>query len=177
METGEYTRTAFSPLTTSRERLFPTLSAAHVEKIASHGRRRPVRPGDVLLDVSAQLSKMFVVVSGRIEILRMADGAGARVAELGPGQFTGEISLLSGRRTFVRIQATAAGEVVEIDRESSLGLLQTDAEIGPIVMRAFILRRVELIARGLGDVVLLGSDHCAATLRIREFLSRNGHPF
>ena len=43
-------------------------------------------------------------------------------------------------------------------------------------MRAFILRRVELIARGLGDVVLVGSTHCAGTLRIKEFLTRNGHP-
>jgi len=177
METSDHTRTALAPVTTSSERLFPTLSAPHVERMAAHGKRLSVRPGDVLLDVSAPVSKMFVVVSGRIEIVRMVDGAEALVAELGPGQFTGETSLLSGRRTLVRIRATAEGELVEIDREGSLGLLQTDAEVGPIVMRAFILRRVELIARGLGDVVLLGSDHCAATLRIREFLSRNGHPF
>ena len=44
-------------------------------------------------------------------------------------------------------------------------------------MRAFILRRVELIAHGLGDVVLVGSNHSAGTLRIKEFLTRNGHPF
>ncbi|HEX3868335.1 MAG TPA: FAD-dependent oxidoreductase, partial [Gemmatimonadaceae bacterium] len=48
---------------------------------------------------------------------------------------------------------------------------------GEIVMRAFILRRVELISRGYGDAVLLGSTHCSGTLRIREFLTRNGHPF
>jgi thioredoxin reductase (NADPH) len=166
-----------TPVTTSLERLFPTLSAPHVERIAAHGRRRPIRPGDVLLDVSAPVASMFVVVSGRIEVLRIAEGTEATVAGLGPGQFTGELSLLSGRRTLVRIVAVAEGEVVEVDRESSLGVLQTDAEVGPILMRAFILRRVELIARGLGDVVLLGSDHCAATLRIREFLARNGHPF
>jgi thioredoxin reductase (NADPH) len=177
MDTSDQTRPALAPVTTSRERLFPTLSAQHVDRIAAHGKRLSVRPGDILLEASAALSRMFVVVTGRIEIVRMAEGTQAIVAELGPGQFTGEISLLSGRRTFVRIQATAQGEVVEIDREHSLGLLQTDAEVGPILMRAFILRRVELIARGLGDVVLLGSDHCAGTLRIREFLSRNGHPF
>ena len=177
MDTSEHTRAALAPATTSLERLFPALSAQHLERIAAHGKRRSIRPGDILLDMSAALSRIFVVVTGRIEIVRSAEGAEALVAELGPGQFTGEISLLSGRRTFVRVRATAEGEVVEIDREHSLGLLQTDAELGPILMRAFILRRVELIARGLGDVVLLGSDHCAATLRIREFLSRNGHPF
>ncbi len=176
MATSENARTT-APVTTSLERLFPTLRAQQVERIAVHGRRVAVRPGDILLDMSAAFSRMFVVVSGRIEIVRIVEGAEEVVAELGPGQFTGETSLLSGRRTFVQVRATAEGEVVEIDREHSLGLLQTDAELGPILMRAFILRRVELIARGLGDVVLLGSDHCAGTLRIREFLSRNGHPF
>jgi thioredoxin reductase (NADPH) len=44
-------------------------------------------------------------------------------------------------------------------------------------MRAFIVRRVELIAHGLGDVVLVGSNHCAGTLRVKEFLMRNGHPY
>ena len=44
-------------------------------------------------------------------------------------------------------------------------------------MRAFILRRLELIARDLGDVVVIGSTHCAGTLRVKEFLTRNGHPF
>jgi thioredoxin reductase (NADPH) len=58
-----------------------------------------------------------------------------------------------------------------------LALIQTDTELSEIFMRAFILRRVELIARGLGDVVLVGSSHSAGTLRIKEFLMRNGHPY
>jgi hypothetical protein len=53
--------------------------------------------------------------------------------------------------------------------------VQTDAELSEILMRAFILRRLELIARDLGDVVVIGSMHCAGTLRIKEFLTRNGH--
>src|SRR5262249_52873953 len=99
------------------------------------------------------------------------------LADFHAGQFTGELSILSGRRALVRIRATEAGEVIEIDRDHGLALLQKDSELGTILTRAFILRRLELIARGLGDVVLLGSDHCAGTLRIREFLSRNGHPY
>jgi thioredoxin reductase (NADPH) len=55
--------------------------------------------------------------------------------------------------------------------------VQTDAELSGILMRAFMLRRGELIAQDLGDVVMLGSMHCSGTLRIREFLTRNGHPF
>ncbi len=67
--------------------------------------------------------------------------------------------------------------MIELDRQHMLALVQTDAELGEIVMRAFILRRVELVAAGMGDVVLIGSTHSAGTLRIKEFLMRNGHPY
>ena len=95
---------------------------------------------------------------------------------IGQGEFTGESNMLSNRRSLVRARASLPGEVIELDREQLLALVQNDAELGEIFMRAFILRRVELIAHGLGDVVLVGSNHSTGTLRIREFLTRNGHP-
>jgi len=67
--------------------------------------------------------------------------------------------------------------VIELDHQHMLSLVQTDAELGKILMRAFILRRVELVAAGVGDIALIGSTHSAGTLRIKEFLMRNGHPY
>ena len=74
------------------------------------------------------------------------------------------------------IRASEPGEVIEVDRDKLLALVQTDAELSEILMRAFILRRVELVTQGIGDVVLIGSAHSAGTLRAKEFLTRNGHP-
>src|SRR5215207_2255786 len=74
-------------------------------------------------------------------------------------------------------RAAESGEVIELDHESLLALVQTDSEISEILMRAFILRRVALIEHGFGDVVLVGSNHCQGTLRVKEFLTRNGHPY
>jgi thioredoxin reductase (NADPH) len=91
--------------------------------------------------------------------------------------FTGEVNLLSGRRGFTQIRVSESGEVIEVDRDQLLALVQTDSELSDILMRAFILRRVELIAHGFGDVVLIGSNHCAGTIRLKEFLTRNGHPY
>src|SRR3989454_9570900 len=76
-----------------------------------------------------------------------------------------------------RIRARQDGEVIQLDRESLLALVQTDAELSEILMPAFILRRVELLAQGIGDATLVGSSHSADTLRIKEFLTRNGHPY
>jgi thioredoxin reductase (NADPH) len=94
-----------------------------------------------------------------------------------PGQFTGEVGTLSGRRSLFRVRAAKPGEVIELDRQQMLTLIQTDAELGDILMRTFILRRVELIAAGIGDIVLIGSAYSASTLRIKGFLMRNGQPY
>src|SRR5215218_5424193 len=75
------------------------------------------------------------------------------------------------------MRAIKSGELIELDRQHMLSFVQNDAELGEIMMRAFILRRVELVAAGVGDVVLIGSIYSAGTLRIKEFLMRNGHPY
>src|SRR4029078_1181590 len=95
----------------------------------------------------------------------------------GPGQFTGEVNMLSGRRALLRTRVAEDGEVIALDHDTLLTLVQVDSELGEIFMRAFIFRRLELIAHGIGDVVLMGSNFCPSTLRIREFLTRNGHPY
>ena len=85
--------------------------------------------------------------------------------------------MLTGRRSLARLRVAEPGEVIELSRDELLRLIQSDAELSEILMRAFILRRAELIAGGFGDVVVVGSAHCSGTLRVREFLTRNGHPF
>lgn len=159
------------------ERMFPTLTPAQIQRIAAHGRPRSIRAGEVLIEAGARAVPFFVITAGRVEAIRPAGGAETLVAVHGPGQFTGEVNMLSGRPALVRSRVSEAGEVIELDREELLALVQTDSELSEIIMRAFIVRRVELIAQGLGDVVLLGSNHCSGTLRVKEFLTRNGHPY
>jgi thioredoxin reductase (NADPH) len=164
-------------LTSGIDRMFPTLTPAQVERIAAHGHARSVQPGEVLVQPGDQIVPFFVITAGGIEIVRPSSSAETLVALYGPGQFTGEVNMLSGRPALLRVRASEAGEVIEVDREQLLALVQTDSQLGEIIMRAFILRRVELIAHGLGDVVLLGSNHCSGTLRVKEFLTRNSHPY
>jgi thioredoxin reductase (NADPH) len=162
--------------TASADKLFPKLTPAHVQRMAGCGRVRHVEAGEVLVEAGEKVTRFFVVVEGSIEIVRPQRDTEELVVVHGPGQFTGEMNVLAGRRGFVRIRARESGAVIEVDREHLLDIVQTEAELSEILMRAFILRRVELIARGLGDVILIGSVHCSGTLRVREFLTRNGHP-
>ena len=166
------------PLTSSRiEKIFPKLTAEQISRISAHGRMRSVQPGEVLIEQGDTSVPFFVVITGEIEIVRPSGAAETLVTIHSSGEFTGEVNMLSGRRSFFRVRATNQGKVIELDRTHMMALVQTDAELGEILMRAFILRRVELVAAGVGDVVLIGSTYSADTLRIKEFLMRNGHPY
>ncbi|PYO75591.1 MAG: cyclic nucleotide-binding domain-containing protein [Gemmatimonadetes bacterium] len=165
-----------SPSPASRpDRLYPTLTPAQVARIAPHGRRRRVAQGEVLVHAGESAARIFVVLAGRIDVIRPSPTEEV-VVSFSPGMFTGEATMLSGRRGLAQVRAGADSEVIEVARDDLLALIQTDSELSTILMRAFILRRVELISRRISDVVVLGSPHCKGTLRVREFLTRNGHP-
>jgi thioredoxin reductase (NADPH) len=166
------------PLTRFRpEQIFPKLTPAQIRRIVAHGHKRAILRDEVLVEQGDSDVPFFVVISGEIEVVRQAGSVETIVTVYDAGQFTGEVNTLSGRRTLFRWRVTKSGEVIELDRQHMLALVQTDAELGEILMRAFVLRRLELVAAGMGDVVLIGSMHSAGTLRIKEFLVRNGYPY
>ena len=166
------------PLTSSRlEKIFPKLTQAQITRIAAYGRTRSVQTGDVLIEQGDISMPFFVVITGEVEIVRPFGAHETLITIHGNGQFTGDVNMLSGRRSLFRARASKPSEVIELDHKDLLRLVQNDAELSDILMRAFILRRVELIAAGVGDIVLIGSVHSAGTLRIKEFLMRNGHPY
>src|SRR3989454_2583272 len=166
------------PLTSSRpEQIFPTLTPAQIRRIAAHGQRRKVQKGEILVEQGDKAIPFFVVLAGELEAVRPGSGRETLITIFRAEQFTGEVNTLSDRRALARIRVREDGEVIQVARESLLALIQTDAELSEILMRAFILRRVELLAQGIGDATLVGSNHSADTLRIKEFLTRNAHPY
>jgi thioredoxin reductase (NADPH) len=156
---------------------FPFLTSAQISRIATRGRTRAIAAGEVMVNAGDLNVPFFVLTRGRIDIVQPKPGGGEiPIVVHEAGQFTGEVNMLSGRRSLILMRAAEPGEAIQLDREHLLSLVQTDSELSEIIMRAFILRRVALISRGYGDVVVIGSSHCAGTLRVREFLTRNGYP-
>jgi thioredoxin reductase (NADPH) len=166
------------PLTSSRaDEIFPTLTPTQIQRMAAQGQERTVRTGDILVEQGQKSIPCFVVISGELEAVRPTGATETLISIVRAGQFTGELNTLSGRRAMACIRVRRDGQVIQVAREDLLTLVQTDAELSEILMRAFILRRVELLAQGVGDVTLVGSNHSADTLRIKEFFTRNGHPY
>jgi thioredoxin reductase (NADPH) len=158
------------------EHIFPTLTATQIARVSSHGKKRAVSAGEVLVEPGDSNFPFFLVTLGGMEIMRPTCEGEDPVAVFQVGQFSGEVGILSGRRSMVRARMREAGEVIELDRSGLQELIETDSELSEILMRAFILRRVEFIAHGWGDAVLLGTNNSSGTLRIKEFLTRNGYP-
>ena len=159
-----------------KDQMFPKLTPAQVARVAALGQRRDVRAGEVLYQSGEQNSAFFVVVRGDVAISRAHGDKEEVIVMHGPGEFTGEINMLSSRANLALARSVAGGEVIAVDRSNLHTLVQGDSELSEILMRAFILRRLALLGDG-GDLILLGSRHSAATLQLKEFLTRNGQPF
>jgi thioredoxin reductase (NADPH) len=154
----------------------PTLNREHIERIRSVAQLRSVRSGEVLYEPSCPDVHLFVVLDGTVSIGRTGEDEKI-LAVREAGQFTGEMSLISGNRPLLTARVTQDGAVLELTREKVLSLMAKDSEVGDILMGAFVARRLLAIQLGEGNVVLFGTKSSARTLALREFLTRNGHPF
>ncbi len=161
----------------TQEAMFPHLSEAQIARLASLGARRNVAQDDVIFDQGSRSRSLFVVLKGRLEAFSSSAHGETRIAVVEPGQFTGELNMLAGRPTLVQARAATASELLEIDQATLRRVVQTDPELSEIFLRAFLRRRAALIAQPSGNLMLIGSRYSAATLRLKEFLSRNGQPY
>ena len=138
----------------------------------------PVRTGETLFAEGDRHSGSFFVLSGGVEIFRRdALGGKHRITIHGPGEFTGEVSSLAGRANVATGRAVEDSDILWVDEAALRNLVVAHADLSELIMRAFILRRVALIQDGTGSIALVGSRHSADTLRLSEFLTRNGQPF
>ncbi len=170
--------TATAPSADARQsEAFPQLTPEQLTRLEPHGHRSLLAQGEVVGEPGQPVTRIFIVVSGRLDARMPYRGSNDSAIAFTPGMFTGERSILTGGRFLGQIAASEPTEVIEIERDELLKLIQVDTELSDIFLRAFILRRLQLIERGSGDVIVLGSHHCSGMLHILEFLMRNGHPY
>ncbi len=169
---------ASSPTIHARQgQAFPKLDEGELARVHRFGTPRRIPAGTHLYETGKPSEGIFVVRAGTIRIsARDGHGHDSLVTEHGPGQFTGELGALSGRRSLVDGVAVTDVEATLLDPAQLRALLVGEAVLGERMMRAFILRRVGLIESGFGGPVLVGSPAMPAVVRLQGFLSRNGIP-
>ena len=159
-----------------REQMFPKLTAQQLARLEAHGTRLNTQAGQVLVQPGDRHRNVYVVLGGSVEIVVRGLQGEERLHLLRLGEFSGELSALRGVAGFAHIRVREAGTVLALTEEALRELVQTDAELSELFMRAFILRRMALISSPESEVTLFGSRHSPATLRLREFLTRNAFP-
>jgi thioredoxin reductase (NADPH) len=163
------------------DQMFPILNAMHLEtarRFAS-GPAQTFKPGDVVYDVGTRNAPSWLVLDGGLEVVRR-DGLHreSSVISLSAGQFSGEVSQLSGYGTIAAGRAGPDGcTALPFDAPHIRALMVGSAELGEIMMRAFILRRVALIQEGGSGSLLIGHPNSPDLLRLQGFLARVGYPY
>jgi thioredoxin reductase (NADPH) len=169
-----------SLIETRSHQMFPVLDFAQIAsaKRFANGEARHFKPAEVVYDVGELFAPAWLVIEGEIDVVRR-DGLDheAAVTTHGAGQLTGELSQLSGRPSIARGRAGALGCVaLPFDAAHLRALVVGSAEVGEVIMRAFILRRVALIQDGGSGTVLVGAPGNPDLVRLQGFLTRNGYP-
>ena len=157
-----------------RGETFPTLTEREIEMLRVVAHERAVHAGEILFEQGEPTTNLYVVLDGELEVIDPR--APEPIAVYKHGSFTGEMNLLAGGHALVRCRARTAALVLELDRRTLRTVVAGNSDLGDKVMKAFILRRTLLVSMGSGEVVLVGSRHSAATLRVQQFLTRNSHP-
>lgn len=167
-------------LETRAHQMFPVLDAMQIEtarRFASAPERR-FAPGESLYAIGEQATPSWLVVDGTVEVVRR-HGLNHEVAvtTYRTGQFSGEINQLAGRPSIAGGRAGPEGcTALPFDPAHLRALIVGSAELGEIVMRALILRRVELIEDEGAGTILIGVPESPGLLNLQGFLVRSGYP-
>ena len=159
------------------EQTFPNLTDAEIARMRRFGELRSYRDGERLFETGKPGPGMFVVLSGHVAITQR-DGLGhvSPIIDQGPGQFLAEVGQLSGRVALVDGHAEGDVETLLVPPDKLRALLVAEADLGERIMRALILRRVNLIQGGVGGPVLIGPSNSPRVASLQNFLTRNSFP-
>src|ERR1700752_2045179 len=138
---------------------FPVLTPEQINRIRPLSKVRKVSAGEILFEPGDSDVPVFVLLSGSRESEQRGRPAERLIVHHEAGQFTGEMTTIYGRLSLVRGRVTKSGEFLQMSTKDLRTLVARDSELSDIFMRAFILRRVTLINRGFGNVILLGLFH------------------
>src|ERR671925_649870 len=128
-----------NPYLQRREQMFPRLTPQQLARLSAMGERRHFARGTIIFDQGDATRDFLVVLSGELEIVQPVDGREEPITVHVPGEFTGETNMLSGRRSLVRGRMREDGELLVMTPETLRNIVQSDAELSEILMRAFIL--------------------------------------
>jgi thioredoxin reductase (NADPH) len=159
------------------EMAFPYLTNEMVERLKGYGTEESFRPEASLWSRGDREVDMFVVLKGTVEVYAVVDdGVRQSIATLGEQQFTGELDLLSNRRSLVDCCTVTECSLLRVRRSELQRLIRSEGDIANLIMQATIYRRLGILQRAESGIVLVGRSDAAETIQLQRFLIRNNYP-
>ncbi|WP_395945484.1 FAD-dependent oxidoreductase [Brevundimonas sp.] len=157
--------------------VYPRLGDEMLGRIRNYGEEEAAAAGQILFRRGDRRADFFVVVEGEVAILRQDDaGADETLVVHQAGQFTGELDQVSERALLVEARAVRDGRVIRVHHNDLSRLMSSEPDIGELIMRAFILRRMGFLYHGQAGVVLIGDPNDGDVQRLQRFIVRNSYP-
>ena len=156
---------------------FPRLAESEIAILRRQGTERPAADGQKLFEAGMRGFSFFVVLAGEVEILDHSRQEARTVVVHGPGQFTGDVDMLTGRAAIVTARMRGDGRVLELDREALRRVIGGQPELSERLLKAFLMRRTLLLQDGYEGVKIVGSRFSPQAHRLRDFATRNAIPF
>lgn len=157
--------------------LYPELTDNQLTQILKFGSKCTVRRDEILYEPGDREVAMYVLLSATVDIIQSSDGYKRNVTCLSPRMFTGEAGMIAGQRAVVQARVRIPGEVIKVEPKELRVLVKQNAAMSELLLSAFILRRLMLVNRNMGNVTVLGPGFSPATNRLCDFLTKNGHPY
>jgi thioredoxin reductase (NADPH) len=167
-----------TPMTPFRpEMAFPFLTEEMVVRLRAYGREEAVDAGVRLWSRGEREVDLFVVLHGAVQIFTYSDdGEMKMLSTLQDLQFSGELDLLSSRPTLVNGHTVEPSVILRIPRAELQRLMRSEGDIANLIMQATIWRRLGIMERAAGGIVLIGHSGAAETIQLQRFLTRNTYP-
>jgi thioredoxin reductase (NADPH) len=153
---------------------YPVLDDGHLTRLRRYGTTRRVKAGEVLLTPADDGYDLLVVLSGELALTYELHGRSVDYVCHRPGQFAGELGLLTGEPSYFTIRAAADGEVLVLTQARFREILDRETDIADILLQAFIARRGRRVS-GPADaaIEIIGTGQSGPALALRTFLNRN----
>jgi thioredoxin reductase (NADPH) len=161
----------------NNELMYPRLNRAEIALLTRFGKERSTGKNEILFDAADTNVSVFVVLQGRLSILRPFKNTEALLVSHGPGEFSGEINLLLGSPSPVRAKTEVPSRLLEIKPNNLMQIAETHSTLSEVFFRSYLLRRAYSASSKEQDSLLIGSSHSGGTLRVKAFLERNSCPY
>jgi thioredoxin reductase (NADPH) len=160
----------------SDERAFPVLDVSQIAKLRRFGTTWNAHADEVLIEVGDAIPGLFVVLEGQTRIVDRANNDRV-IRTTGPGEFNGELGILTGQRAFVACVAAEPGTLLFVPSTRVVEIIANIPELSDILVTAFAARR-QLLMRGVvASLTVIGREGDSDVLHLLEFLDRNRIPY